>query len=333
MREFYFTTEVKDTFLTIGKQQIVWGKADGLKVLDVVNPQDFREFVLDGFDASRIPLWALNAEIPIRDLTLQIVWLPDPTYHQIPDTGATFEFVSNVPQPQPGVRVIQNDPERPSNLIKDSDVGARLSAFVGGWDLTLNYLYHYDDTPALFRTISIGPGGPVATVQPSYQRTHLIGGTFSNAFGDFTIRGELGHSSNKLLPTQNAADFDGVHETGESSYVIGLDYFGLSGALVSVQFFQSVLHDDTAQLLRGRIENNVTFLAQRDFLNDTYTLSSTWIHNTNDRDGVIRPKLSHEFRDDVNLWIGANIFYGTKNGLFGQFRENSRLVLGVELGF
>ena len=333
LREFYIATVVGDTFLTIGKQQIVWGKADGLKVLDVVNPQDFREFILDGFDDSRIPLWALNAEIPIQDLTLQIVWLPDPTYHQIPDPGATFEFVSNVPTLPPSVQVIQHDPDRPTNHITDSDVGARLSAFLGGWDLTLNYLYHYDDLPVFFRTISSGPGGPVVTVNPAYGRTHLVGGTFSNAFGDFTSRGELGYLSNRFMSTQNAADVDGVHETGEVSYVIGLDYFGFSETLLSVQFFQSVLHDDTAQLLRGRLENNISVLAQRDFANDTYTLSTTWIHNTNDGDGVIRPRLTHEFRDNVNPWIGADIFYGTKNGLFGQFGETSRVVFAVEWGF
>ena len=329
LREFYIATVAGDTFLTIGKQQIVWGTADGLKVLDVVNPQDFREFILDGFDDSRIPLWAFNAEIPIQDLTLQIVWLPDLTYHQIPDPGARFEFVSNVPTLPASVQVIQHDPDRPTNYITDSDVGARLSAFLGGWDLSLNYLYHYDDRPVFFRTLSDAPGDPVVTVNPAYERTHLVGGTFSNAFGAFISRGELGYSSNRFVSTQNVADIDGVHETGEVSYVIGLDYFGWSETLLSVQFFQSVLLDDTVQLLRGRFENNFSVLAQRDFAHDTYTLSTTWIHNTNDGDGVIRPRLTHEFRDNLNLWIGADIFYGTRNGLFGQFGETSRMVFAA----
>ena len=46
LREFYLEGEVGETFVTLGKQQVVWGKSDGLKVLDIVNPQSFNEFIL-----------------------------------------------------------------------------------------------------------------------------------------------------------------------------------------------------------------------------------------------------------------------------------------------
>jgi hypothetical protein len=42
LRELYLEAEWGRSYLTLGKQQVVWGKADGLKVLDVVNPQSFR---------------------------------------------------------------------------------------------------------------------------------------------------------------------------------------------------------------------------------------------------------------------------------------------------
>jgi len=63
--------------LVLGRQQNVWGKADGLKVLDLVNPQDFRELILDDFDDSRIPLWAVNAEIPVAEVVVPLVWIPE----------------------------------------------------------------------------------------------------------------------------------------------------------------------------------------------------------------------------------------------------------------
>ena len=63
--------------MVLGRQQNVWGKADGLKVLDLVNPQDFRELILDDFDDSRIPLWAVNAEIPVAEVVVPLVWIPE----------------------------------------------------------------------------------------------------------------------------------------------------------------------------------------------------------------------------------------------------------------
>ena len=53
LREFYVDVDIHDHVLRVGKQQIVWGEADGLKVLDVVNPQSFREFILADFEDSR----------------------------------------------------------------------------------------------------------------------------------------------------------------------------------------------------------------------------------------------------------------------------------------
>ena len=54
IRDAYLEFGLDNGLLRIGKQQIVWGRLDGIKVLDTVNPQDFREFILDDFDDSRI---------------------------------------------------------------------------------------------------------------------------------------------------------------------------------------------------------------------------------------------------------------------------------------
>ncbi len=333
LREAYVQTAVRDTHLTIGKQQVVWGEADGLKVLDVVNPQDFREFILDDFDDSRIPLWTVKAEIPIKTATLQLLWIPDPTHHRIPQAGAAYEFVSNVPQAPPGVPVTVDDVDRPGNFITGSDVGAQLSAMWGGWDLTLNYLYQYDDIPVLYRTINSGPSGVSIDVEPTYERTHLLGGSFSNAFGDLTLRGEFAYKIDKRYSVDDATDPDGVATLDEAGYVVGLDWFGFSETFLSAQFFQSVLTEGPSGLLRDQVENYLTFLVQRDLLNDALVVSGVWIHNINHGDGVVRPAIKYEVRDNIELSAGVDWFYGTDRGLFGQYGHATRIVLGMKVGF
>ena len=61
LRDFYVEADVGSAYLRAGKQQLVWGALDGLKILDAVNPQSFREFILDDFDYSRISLWTISA--------------------------------------------------------------------------------------------------------------------------------------------------------------------------------------------------------------------------------------------------------------------------------
>jgi len=44
----------------------------------------------------------------------------------------------------------------------------------GGWDITVNYLYHYADFPVLYQDIDRdAPLGGI-TIDPEYERSHLI---------------------------------------------------------------------------------------------------------------------------------------------------------------
>lgn len=65
LRELYVDTTVgeeDDIYIRAGKQQVVWGTADGIKLLDIINPTDWREFAQNTMEDSRIPVWMVNAE-------------------------------------------------------------------------------------------------------------------------------------------------------------------------------------------------------------------------------------------------------------------------------
>jgi hypothetical protein len=62
LRELYVDTKAGDWDVRLGKQQVVWGTADGIKLLDMVNPTDWSEFNQNTMADARIPLWMVNAE-------------------------------------------------------------------------------------------------------------------------------------------------------------------------------------------------------------------------------------------------------------------------------
>jgi hypothetical protein len=61
-RELYVDTSAGGWDLRLGKQQVVWGTADGMKLLDIINPTDYRELNQNAMEDSRIPIWMINAE-------------------------------------------------------------------------------------------------------------------------------------------------------------------------------------------------------------------------------------------------------------------------------
>ncbi len=334
LREFYLDATLGRAFLRLGKQQIVWGKTDGLKVLDVLNPQDFREFVLDDFEDSRIPLWSVNAEVPLGPLVAQLVWIPDRTYQELPEPGATFAFTSPlfVPVPPPGIAAELLEVQRPGRFFADSDVGVRLSAFWKGWDLTANYFYHYYDTPVLFRELSIVEEMPQVVITPRYERSHLVGGTFSNAFGSLTVRGEVGFSTDRYFLASDPTDADGVVQTNTLDYGLGFDWFGFDDTFLSVQLFQNWVTADAARLVRDQLDTFVSLLAQRDYRNETLRAEVLAVHSIGGGDGYVQAQLRYDLRDDIRLKGGLDLFYGSRDGFIGQFDRNDRAVIGLEWG-
>jgi hypothetical protein len=67
LREAYVDAEVGDWSLRTGKQQVVWGTADGMKLLDMINPSDYGEMAQNQMEDSRIPVWMINAETTNAD--------------------------------------------------------------------------------------------------------------------------------------------------------------------------------------------------------------------------------------------------------------------------
>jgi hypothetical protein len=67
LREAYVDTTVEDWSIRAGKQQVVWGTADGMKLLDMINPSDYSEMAQNQMEDSRIPVWMINAETTNED--------------------------------------------------------------------------------------------------------------------------------------------------------------------------------------------------------------------------------------------------------------------------
>lgn len=118
IREAYFTNTVSlddgtDLFLKLGRQQVVWGRTDLFRVLDLVNPVDYsRNNIYDELQDIRIPMWILQGEYrmgpsdSLQDRNLQFLWNVDQfrpnnlgqcgTSNVILDAGCFFRGMKNI---------------------------------------------------------------------------------------------------------------------------------------------------------------------------------------------------------------------------------------------
>lgn len=84
VRNTYALPNGDDLFLKLGRQQVIWGRTDLFRVLDVINPVDYsRNNIYDELEDIRIPMWIAQAEWRmgasrlLQDANLQLVWNVD----------------------------------------------------------------------------------------------------------------------------------------------------------------------------------------------------------------------------------------------------------------
>ncbi len=339
LRELYYKRRFDQSYLTIGKQQVVWGTADGLRVLDVVNPFSFREFLLEDFDEARIPLWMVNYIHSVgTESDLQLLLIPDASFNDLPDgSGAEApEFAITTPRFQivipPDVMSVNFQPlKRPSDSLKNADMGLRFATHINNMDLTFNYLYQYDDNPVTYRQLTTENGLPAMDVWQAYERVHMLGSTLSTDISStLVLRYEIGLAHDRRVLRESIGNDNGVLITDELSYVLGVDWSGVTDSMISLQLFQSALAETAPDLVRDKVDSTVTLSINSRFMNDTLTFECIALHNLNDHDELLRPSLTYSLYDGVNVWFGADVFMGDSKGLFGQFGDQDRVVAGVE---
>jgi len=333
VRELYWQAGFDSSYWRIGKQQVVWGEADGIKLLDVVNPQSYREFILDEFDDSRIPLWMLNAEFQLGDQgTLQALWVLDTSTHELAPSGSPYRFTSPLLVPDSsaipeGVSASLAEASSPETRLENSDFGLRYTSFVNNWDFSLNYLYHYVDEAVVSASLL----GSELTLTPDYKRSHLMGGSASSVFGDWIVRTEIAYETDRYHRTQAAEP--GVDKADQWGVLVGLDYQGLTDYFISVQWFQSNVLGQTDALVKNRQENTLSLMVERNLFNETLLLKWLHLHSTNHGDGVLQPQFSYNLESDLDIFLSMDIFYGNEEGLYGQFDDADRISVGFEWGF
>lgn len=324
IRDLYLDQAVGDFFFRLGKQQVVWGQADGVRVLDVVNPVDYREFILPPLEDRRVSLWMLNADGSLASGNLQVLLIPDTTYDVTPIGSARYSASSPLLVPRPPVdrQVRLQEIEKPDNAL---DTGIRWQTFVGGWDVSLNYLYHFHDQP-VYR---VDTEDEELLVTPEYERTHLVGGSLSNAYGDFVVRGELGYSTDRYWIADFSKNQTGVVGSPELAMVAGLDYSGSTNTFGSVQLHLSQMSEGRQEAVREEKELTWTVLIRRQLMNQSLALEAFAVQSVNRRDSLVQLQASYTWNDHLNVYLSADAFSGDRDGLYGQYHENDQVTIGV----
>ena len=83
--------------------------------------------------------------------------------------------------------------------------------------------------------------------------------------------------------------------------------------------------------MRPETEVIATLRAQKTLARDTVKLSAEWLVSVREGDGAVRPAVDWQLSDSFAATFGADLMHGDTEGLFGQFRDRSRVWLRLRV--
>ena len=311
LRQAWIDLSRDDWRFRIGRQSVVWGETTGLKVLDIVNPQSYREFLLGSFGATRTPLWMLNAERPVGQGTLQALLVLEREGHRLPRTGGVFAQAPYADRPKAPGRA----------RYRDIEPGLRYSFARQGWALTLNAFRHRDDFP-IWRLTETGQR------QAFEPRMTTLGASAAKTYGDYSLRLETTLTGRRHF---FAATPDGLHTTPEFASAISIAWPALWGTRFRLQFFQTSTLAPHPALPRNETEMTAVATAERSFPTTRLTATLTGHQSLSGQGALIRPRLTWRAHESFSLTAFADLFEGPPNTFYGQFAHRDRVGITLHL--
>ena len=188
LREYYADYYVGDLSVRIGKQQVVWGESDALRMSDIINPLDLSWwYMYADWEDIRIPLRMLRAtyNIPSKNnLFVEGVFnLEDFRANTVAPEGANWA-IPGLPQMLQDEMTDQTRDFDPKGL-HGCQGGLRFGGVFGGWDVK-GFVYRGITQDASYKLdYTRIAAGALIPLRFKYQYINTFGATF-NYFDNFT---------------------------------------------------------------------------------------------------------------------------------------------------
>jgi hypothetical protein len=312
----------------VGRQVVVWGDAVALFFADVFNPKDLREFITWDLADQEIPLLGLTAGYRILpDVRWELAASPEVARIEVAPPGADFAFRRL--EPPPGVRVRVVDDDVDDFDVDHGRIGTRLTAYHAGVEGSLFYLAGREELPTFDRRI-VTPTR--VRVQPVMPLLHRTGGTVAYASRDWVFRAEAVAAFGKRFQTDVLTDLDGLTPGTELDYVVSATRTVL-GWDTNVQFFETYRFVGSVPPADPEHETSGSIFVRTDLWNARLEPSLLVVSALDRPSAWVRPLLLWKLTDTWSTHVGADIFLGRDDTLFGQFDRATRITVGLTANF
>ena len=297
LNEAFIELRLNNYDIALGYQKIVWGQADDLRITDIVNPLDLKDFVLFDVDDYRISLPMLRVESHVNNWQLQGLWVLDTEPHQLPPRGSEFSLAT---------------PVLGEGATDDSEFGFKVAGYLKGADVAFYTFYGYADSPVI---------DVRQDTHLFYDKETMVGMSLAQPVNVWVLRSEWAWFDGRAF---NRSDNE-IVEHNVLQWLLGADYL-YKDWLLTFQVTDRIIQDWQKNLTVEERSPLYTLSADTTILSGSFTLRFAISHSEDTGQGQLY-QIKTRYRP-CNRWeLSANLdaLTGDENNFFGQFNANDRI--------
>ncbi len=324
LREAYLDHTDDHWGLRMGRQLVIWGAADGLRITDLVSPLDMTEFLAQDYDDIRMPVNALRLFVFNDKLRFEAIAVPVFQGYELPvQTGNPWSMLpQNLPLP-----VVWKAEKRDFKLY-DAEYGGRVAFTLPGVDFSLSGLYTWNKMPV----VQYAPSLTEIEVSPHYYRMGFVGGDVSKPLGQFVLRGEAAYNIDKHFSYKPEAMMQSQQGFQTLNWLVGVDWYAPSEWMLSAQFSSENIFGYKDCISQERNNMLATLNVSKKLFNSTLQLSDFTYFDLSNKGWFSRFAADYALSDQIHLMAGYDWFGGDK-GIFAIYKDNSEMWVKAKYSF
>ncbi len=324
LREAFLQYTTNHWDFKAGRQIVIWGVSDGMRVTDIVSPMDMTEFLARDYDDIRIPVNALKLKYYNSKLSAEAIFIPISSFFIIP-TSSNNPW--SILPPVEGLHYETNLGDYPEKTLENSEYGGRVSFFLSGIDFSIAALHTWNKMPVM--NYEFSSNNDTAFVHGQYKRMQMVGTDFSFPLGAFVFRGEVAEYFGELQETTDPTE---RIKRNTTNFIFGIDWYPGRDWTVTAQYSHKLIPDYLDVIVSKANTAISTFGVTKSTVRNTLKLSSFIYYDLTNGGFFNRTSADYSLSDQIHLLLGYDWFHGDK-GMFGYYKNNSEFWVKTKYSF
>ena len=307
----------------IGRQIVVWGKSDSIRVTDVINPLDNRTPAMTDIEDLRLSVGMAKFDYYVGSWNLSAMLIGESRIMEEAPARSEFFPVDNIfpIAPNPFIELIT-----PSSSWDNMQYAFAANGIFSGWDLSfyganvLDQKWHID----------------AVKQKRIVYKVKMLGSALNIVSGSWLIKSEIAYLNgvkyNSTTDAKNRLDI-----------LVGFDYMGIKDTVLSLEVANRHIYDYESQMSQlvsrpDYVEKNemqTAIRATRSFYNDSLNATSllSIFGSSWENGGFARVWIDYELADAVGVNFGVVDYLDGDKPFAKAIKDNDRIFADITYSF